>query len=543
MHEIARVTLQNEMDLILAHKRSMKLGELAGLSLSAQTSFATAVSEVARNTIDNGKSGCLILQVEADQWEKYIIASITDEETDDHQSRGGLVYAKRLVNKYHITTKGSETSIHLYYAIAPPFKIDIHKLDEWRSLFRNEPPVSAYDEIKRKNQQLEELSEKVQKSEAQYKTLTNSLPLIIFSLNLESQLVYANEWLTRYTGETLDGLNNSQWRSVIHADDYTSFSLLLKTDITKGATTLRTQSRIRNITSDTYLWHQVSLSPFNNEKGELQYWIGYIVDIHAQKVFEETLKDNIELKQTQGQLKENQEILEQYIAELNRSNQELQQFAYVASHDLQEPVRKMLYYSDYLISKYTGSIDPKGLEYLQNMQAASHRMRNLIQDLLVFSQVNKEKTHFDKVDLNNVLEVAQQDLEIAIEEKRAQLHIEPLPVIQGDQRMLCQLFENLITNALKYSKTAEAPVIEITTQQKEGFHIIAVKDNGIGFDDKYLPQMFTLFQRLHDRDSFEGTGLGLAICRKIVDLHQGEIYAEGKEGEGSTFFVSLPIIA
>jgi len=541
MHEIARVTLQNEMDLILAHKRSMKLGDLAGLSLAAQTSFATAVSEVARNTIEKAKSGCLILQVDTDQREKYIVACINDEQPDNHKTREGLAYAKKLVNKYNVTTQGKETSIELFYYIAPSFKIDIQKLDEWRQLFRNEPPISAYDEIKRKNEQLQELSERVQKSEAQYKTLTNSLPLFIFALDIHGELLYANEWLTKYTAETIESLNESQWKAVVHEEDYYSFSLLLKNDVTKGATTVKTQSRLRNKNSNTYLWHQISLSPFRNEKGELQYWIGYMVDIHAQKVFEETLKDNIELKQTQDQLKDNQEALEQYISELNRSNQELQQFAFVASHDLQEPVRKLLYYSDFLLSKYTDAMDPKGVDYLKNMQLASHRMRNLIQDLLVFSQINKEQIAFKEVDLNNVLNEAQQDLEIAIEEKGVLLNISSMPVVKGDERMIRQLFENIISNAIKYSKVNVSPVIDITCQQNGSFYELAFKDNGIGFNEKYLPQMFTLFQRLHNRDSFDGTGLGLAICRKITDLHSGKIWATGKEGEGATFYVSLPL--
>src|SRR6476661_525754 len=220
MHEIAKVTLENEMDLILAHKRSMKLAELAGLSLSAQTTFATAVSEVSRNTIDSRKSGCLILSVESDHRDKYIVACLKDEQVPSEKSREGLEYAKRLVNKYQVTTKGTETSIELFYYIAPSFRLDIAKLDEWRSLFRNEPPISPYEELKRKNEQLQDLAERVQKSEDQYKILTNALPLIIFSLDPRGELIYANEWLTRYSGETVDSLNKSKWKNVIHKEDY-----------------------------------------------------------------------------------------------------------------------------------------------------------------------------------------------------------------------------------------------------------------------------------------------------------------------------------
>jgi len=540
MHEIARVTLENEMDLILAHRRSMRLAELAGLSLSAQTSFATAVSEVARNTIEHAERGCLILQVDIDGREKYIVACINDEEGEDDYTRQGLAYAKRLVNKYNVTTKGAETSIELFYYISPSFKIDIYKLDEWRQLFRNEPPVSAYDELKRKNEQLQELSEKLKKSEAQYKTLTNSLPLIIFSIDTDGKLLYANEWLTQFTGETIEQLNNTAWKNVVHEDDYPSFSLLLKNSVAKGATTVKTQTRIRRKSSDEYLWHQASLSPFRDEKGMLLYWIGYIVDIHAQKVVEETLKDNVELKQTQEQLRQNQQTLEKYIEELNRSNQELQQFAFVASHDLQEPVRKLLFYSDYLLSRYTTDIDQKGQDYLKSMQAAAQRMRNLIHDLLTFSQINKEEIRFKEVDLNRIAADACQDFEIVIEEKKATLNIATLPSVWGDERMMRQLFENLISNSLKYSKPSLQPVIDISVERKDDFFEFQFKDNGIGFNENYLPQMFTLFQRLHTRESFEGTGMGLAICSKIVEMHGGKIWAEGKEGEGSIFYVSLP---
>src|SRR6478672_3458938 len=541
MHEIARVTLENEMDLILAHKRSMKLAELSGLSLSAQTTFATAVSEVSRTTIETGKKGCLVLSVEIDQRDKYIVACLINENAIDDRARVGLEYASKLVNRYNISTKGAQTSIELYYYILPPFRIDIFKLDEWRQLFRNEPPISPYEELKRKNEQLQDLSDKVQKSEAQYKILTNALPLIIFSLNPQGELIYANEWLTRFSGETVETLNKGKWKNVIHKEDYDSFALLLQKGISSDAVTVKTQTRLKNKKTGEYFWHQVSLSPLKNDSGELQYWIGYIVDIHAQKVYEQTLMDNIELKQTQEQLKENQLMLEKYIDELNRSNRELTQFAFIASHDLQEPVRKLLFYSDYLLQKYTGNIDGKGVEYLKNMHSASQRMRNLIQDLLLFSQIHREKMEFRDTDLNMIAREMQQDLEMSIEEKKATLTIDPLPTIQADEVMMRQLFTNIIGNSLKYSKPGQSPEIKVTNREVDGFLEISFADNGIGFDEKYVSQIFTLFQRLHTREIYEGTGLGLAICRKIVELHNGKINAEAKEGKGATFYVSLPL--
>ena len=541
MQEIAKVSLDNEMDLILAHKRSMRLAELAGLSLSAQTSFATAVSEVARTSIENGKRTFLFLSVDADGRNKYIVASLKNEQSKKTRSAEGLEYAKRLVNKYNVITRGEEIIIELFYAVAASFKIDGTKVDEWRTLFRNEPPVSPYEEIKRKNEQLQELSSRIQQSEGQYRALTNALPLIIFALSLDGKLMYGNEWLFKYTGETQDSLDKNEWRRVVHDDDYPSFQLLLKNSHAKDATAIKLQCRLRQKNANEYLWHQVSLTPFRNDKAELQYWIGYMADIHAQKVFEETLRDNIELKKTQEELQQNQQKMELYIKELNRSNLELQQFAFVASHDLQEPVRKLLFYSDYLLSRYSESLDEKGLEYLSSMQTSAQRMRNLIQDLLVFSQINRKDLHFREVDLNKIAAEAVQDLEMAIEEKKAELNINKLPVINGDERMIRQLFENIISNALKYARKETAPVISIMCAVKGNFFEIAFSDNGIGFDEKYLPQMFTLFQRLHSKKAYEGTGLGLAICKKVAEIHNGKIWANAEEGKGSTFFVSLPV--
>ncbi|WP_207515578.1 ATP-binding protein [Longitalea luteola] len=543
MEDIAKVGLDNEMDLIIAHKRSMKLAELLGLSLSAQTSFATAVSEVARNTIENGKSGSLVLGVDGQKHNKqiqFIVAAIKNDKNAGN-NMNGLEYAKKLVNKYSVSSTDSETFIELFYAVPHVVKMDMNRRDEWRTIFRNEPSFSPYEEIKRQNERLQEMSVRLQKSEAQYKTLTNSLPLMIFSMQPDGLLIYANEWLIRYTGESIDSLNAMQWKQVVHQEDYDAFILFFNKKIPPDAATIKTQARIKQHTSGEYLWHQISVSPFLNERGELQYWIGYLVDIHAQKVFEETLKDNIELKQVRDELKDNQGKLEKYIGELNQSNFELQQFAFVASHDLQEPVRKLMLYSDYMLNRYTEHMDPKGIEYLRIIHSVSGRMRTLIQDLLAFSQINKSQIHFDEVNLNKVANYALQDLQLAIEDKKAVVNIEQLPIVDGDESLLRQLFENLITNSLKYCRCDVQPEINISYQRVGNNHEIIFKDNGIGFDEKYTPQIFKLFQRLHARDQYEGTGLGLAICLKIVEIHRGSIRAASSEGNGASFYVTLPI--
>jgi light-regulated signal transduction histidine kinase (bacteriophytochrome) len=231
--------------------------------------------------------------------------------------------------------------------------------------------------------------------------------------------------------------------------------------------------------------------------------------------------------------------LENYNNELNRSNQELQQFAYVASHDLQEPVRKILFYSNYLLNS-NGDIDSRSLKYLSNIHDSSKRMRSLIQDLLSFSMINKAAVNFQLVDLNEILGEVLQDLEIAITQKNAEIEAMPLPNICGDVNMMRQLFSNLINNSLKFSKAFLPPVITISSQENGHLLEIIMKDNGIGFDEKYTTRIFDLFKRLHSRESYDGTGLGLAICKKIVELHNGTIWATGTEDTGACFHFSLP---
>lgn len=540
MHELAKVTLDNEMDLILAHKRSMKLGELAGLTLSAQTTFATAVSEVARQAIGTKESGCLILCVDTKAREKFVVASIIFS-PEGQRPDEGLSYARRLVDKYHVSQKGQKTTVDLFYCIPVSQVMTIERVDEWRGLFRNEPPVSAYDEIKRKNEQLQEMAEKVKASEEQYKLLTNTLPLIIFSMNETGRIIYSNKWLNDYTGYSLDDINSKGWEAIIHPSDFEDFTSVMLIRPGHRNDNTRLQCRVRHQISGHYLWHMISLSNIQDSNSKIIYRIGFMADIHAQKVFEEALQDNIQLKETQTLLKRNEANLQDIISELNRSNLELQQFAYIASHDLQEPVRKLLYYSDTLLSKYAPQLDTKAAGYLHNMAATSRRMRELIKDLLTFSQVNQVRKNFQEVDLNSILNESLQNLELVIKEKQGVVNAQLLPKVKADPGLMLQLFQNLVSNSLKYSQENVKPVLEITCETDATHVRLNFKDNGIGFDEKYLDKLFTLFQRLHNREQYEGTGLGLAICRKIMEVHNGTITAASKPGEGATFIIALPI--
>lgn len=237
-----------------------------------------------------------------------------------------------------------------------------------------------------------------------------------------------------------------------------------------------------------------------------------------------------------------EQALKTYAAELERSNRELEDFAYLASHDLQEPLRKIQAFSHRLKLKYAGSLDERGQDYLQRMEEAALRMQTLIQDLLTYSRVTTKAQPFRQVDLTLVLQDVLSDLEMRIE-KGGRIEVGHLPTIKADRTQMRQLFQNLISNALKFHHDNRACAIKVYAQDspnQPGFCQLFVEDNGIGFDEKYLDRIFGMFQRLHGRKEYEGTGVGLAICRKIVERHGGTITARSKPEQGATFIITLP---
>lgn len=241
------------------------------------------------------------------------------------------------------------------------------------------------------------------------------------------------------------------------------------------------------------------------------------------------------------------EALRQSNTELERSNQELQDFAYVASHDLQEPLRKIQAFGNLLEDEYGPILGEEGQTYLGRMRNAASRMQGLINDLLTFSRVTTKALPFSPVDLNLIAREVVIDLETLVQATHGKVTIEPLPTIEADPLQMRQMLQNLLSNALKFHKPGVPPVVNISAQAQvdaqtgEELYLIAVKDNGIGFDEKYLDRIFTVFQRLHGRGEYEGTGIGLAVVRKIVARHGGTITARSSVGEGSTFLATLPV--
>ncbi len=248
---------------------------------------------------------------------------------------------------------------------------------------------------------------------------------------------------------------------------------------------------------------------------------------------------NVHLSVELDERRRAEQRLSKYTEDLARSNQELEQFAYVTSHDLQEPLRMVASFTQLLARRYQGRLDQDADEFIGFAVEGATRMQNLLNDLLVYSRVGTRGKPFVPTDCNRVFKQARDNLAKAIEESGALIFLDPLPVVQGDEVQLIQLFQNLVANAIKF-RGPEMPQVHVSAVKKGHEWVFAVKDNGIGIAPEHQERIFTIFQRLHSRSEFPGTGIGLAICKKIVNRHGGRIWVESQPGKGSTFYFSIP---
>jgi PAS domain S-box-containing protein len=269
-------------------------------------------------------------------------------------------------------------------------------------------------------------------------------------------------------------------------------------------------------------WELMSSTPIYNEEGELIAGFVAFPDITERKRAEE--------------------LLQSYAAKLERSNRDLEDFASSASHDLQEPLRKIQAFGERLTTKYGPALDAEGRDYVGRMSSAAARMQAMLDGLLAYSRVTTQGQPFVRVDLAQLAAEAVADLELRLEQTGGRVELEPLPPLEADALQMRLLLQNLIGNALKFHRPGVPPVVRVWGQPlASGWIQLAVADNGIGFDEKYLDRLFQPFQRLHGRSEYEGSGIGLAICRKIVERHGGTITAESTPGQGTTFKVALPV--
>jgi PAS domain S-box-containing protein len=394
----------------------------------------------------------------------------------------------------------------------------------------------------------------IRESEERFRNLADDSPIFIFIIDDDpnATVSYWNKTWLEYTGQTLEQAIGRAWDGIVHPDDVP----VVMEHYTKAFQNKRSYyiPAVRVKRKDgNYRWHAFKGNPRYQPNGKFNGYVGVGFDIHEQKIAEEKLKQNeIDLQQ---KVAERTAELLKTVEELKRSNTNLEEFAYAASHDLKEPIRKIHFFSDRLKRSLHDHLIEDDQKTFERMEAASKRMNSLIDDLLSYSQVSLRTHVLDKVDLNELIDLVLNDLDLEIEDKNATITVDRLFSIPGHHRQLQQVFQNLIGNALKYSK-ADVPLrihikcnIEKIVDESMSFNgekhfkeffIVSIIDNGIGFDQKDADRIFNVFTRLHGNAQFRGSGIGLSIVRKIIENHNGFITAEGKSGEGATFKLFFP---
>ena len=370
-------------------------------------------------------------------------------------------------------------------------------------------------------------TQELQKLQHRYESILNSAGEGIYGLDLQGRTTFVNPATAKITGWKVEDLVGKSEIDIFHR---------------RAGTSTISKKDLQNDGGDCMLFYRKDGSSFPAEYirtpiKERDREIGSVV----------IFKDITERKRAE-------EAIHRKAVELARSNAELEQFAYVASHDLQEPLRKIQAFGDRLKTKCDAANMLDGRDYLERMQSAAARMQTLINDLLTFSRVISASQPFESVELGGVIKGVLGDLEVRIEQTKARVEVGELPVIEADPLQMRQLFQNLIGNALKFQPPDAQPLIRIEgrilqdpfagTPEEDPCAAqceLTIQDNGIGFEEKYLDKIFAVFQRLHGRTEFEGTGVGLAVCRRITDRHGGSIGAKSKIGEGATFIITLPV--
>ncbi|MEB3280294.1 MAG: PAS domain S-box protein [Lyngbya sp.] len=370
-----------------------------------------------------------------------------------------------------------------------------------------------------------QIEEALRESEERFRLMANSAPVLIWMANAEGKCTFLNQVGLDFTGRSLQEELAEGWLANVHPDD---LPRLLESDPSKSQRRdpFLIEFRLRRWDGE-YRWMLNKGVPRMTADGNFSGYIGSCIDITERKQAEEQLFTlNLELLQ---------------------SNRELEQFAYVASHDLQEPLRMVSLFTQLLAQKYENNLDEDTQTYIHYILDAATTMQQLIKDLLAYSQVGTSKSqgNFQPIDCNQVLQKVLQNLQLAIAESHAIINSTGLPTVIADEQQLVILLQNLIGNAIKYCHPDVVPHIEIkaepyTSSENQRQWCFSVQDNGIGIQSEYFERIFKIFQRLHHDQEYPGTGIGLAICQKIVERHGGRIWVESEVDKGSTFYFTFP---
>ncbi|MFD1605659.1 PAS domain S-box protein [Flavobacterium artemisiae] len=383
------------------------------------------------------------------------------------------------------------------------------------------------------------------KSEQKFRLLADSMPQIIWTSDTLGNINYFNSTLYDFAGLSKDDIEQNGWLQIVHPDDREENVNAWMKSVKSGEDFLLVHRFLRK--DGEYRWQLSRAIAQRDEQGTIQMWVGTSTDIEDQKNLSNQLENQIIERTTQLELKNR---------DLVNMNIELQSFAYISSHDLQEPLRKIQTFASRLNDLDDGNISPNAKTYLSRIEVSAKRMQNLIQDLLTYSRTSSAERVFTMIKLDEIVEEVISDFSDRIEEKKARIHYSLLGEATLIQFQFRQLMHNLIGNALKFTRKDVSPVIEISARKVKGkeiglevefpnkiYHHIQIADNGIGFDNAYKDRIFEVFQRLNTESEFSGTGIGLAIVKKIVENHNGLITVSSEKGFGSVFNIYIPDLA
>ena len=391
----------------------------------------------------------------------------------------------------------------------------------------------------------------IEESEQKFKQMAELVPQKVWTADAKGKKNYFNQTLLDYAGMTFDELKDDGWQKIIHPDDWEVNKKLWLESISTGNDY---QSENRFLRHDgKYLWHLTRAVAIKDEAGNIKMWIGSKTEIQEQKEHQIGLEKAV-IERTHDLVQANVQV-EQKNQELVQMNSELQSFTYIASHDLQEPLRKIQTFARRIVEKEHAVLSENGKDYFLRMQQAAGRMQTLIEDLLSFSRVNMGERKYEQTDLTTILDEVKSDFKEIIEEKNAVIETHGLGQAYVIPFQFHQLLQNLLGNALKFTKPNTAPHIVIKSEiakgstlhnrllpEKEYCHI-TMSDNGIGYEPEFKDKIFELFQQLHGKDKYKGTGIGLSIVKKIVENHNGIVTATGELGIGATFDIYIPNLA
>lgn len=363
-------------------------------------------------------------------------------------------------------------------------------------------------------------------SEERFRAIFEQAAVGIAKTALCGQFMRVNPGFCQIVRYAESELLQKNWQAITHPDDIEADREYVRSLLSGNIQTFSLEKRLV-CKDEAVRWANVTVSAMRDAKGTPQYLICAIEDISQRKLVQELLQASLDTQT-------------RYAQELTRSNAELEQFSYVASHDLQAPLSTIAGYAQLLEKRCHNQLDAQGNKFIRNIVNSCGRMQALIDDLLEYSRVGRSEKPFDVIDCNLVFEDACANLQLAIRQDQASVTRGDLPRVRGDSFQLLQLFQNLIGNAIKY-RSSEAPMVRVSASRQGDSWVFSVQDNGIGIAEQYHPRIFQLFQRLHSQKQYSGTGIGLAICQRIVDRHGGRLWVESEPNRGSTFYFSIPI--